>query len=75
MTDIFAEAGIGYNDIDKNRSELSQKVRESAKDDFVPFGLELVDFRIENTDFDTETQDRISLIANTQANTIAAQTA
>ena len=46
-----------------------------AKDDFAPFGLEMVDFRIENTDFDEDTQERIKTIADTQAQTVAAQAA
>jgi membrane protease subunit (stomatin/prohibitin family) len=75
LTDAFAEAGIGYNEIDKNRLELSEKVVVGAKDDFIPFGLELVDFRIENTDFDDDTQERIKNIADTQAQALAAKAA
>jgi membrane protease subunit (stomatin/prohibitin family) len=75
LTDVFATAGFGYNDIDQNRLELSKKVQEATKDDFAPFGLELSDFRIENTDFDDDTQVRIRTIADTQAQSIAAQSA
>ena len=75
MTDAFATAGIGYNEIDKNRLELSVQVQASAEDDFAPLGLELSDFRIENTDFDEDTQSRIRTIADTQAQSIAAQKA
>lgn len=75
LTDAFAEAGLAYNEIDKNRLELSEKVRAAAKDDFAPFGLELSDFRIENTDFDEDTQERIRTIADTQAQTVAAKAA
>ena len=55
--------------------ELSDLVKIAAKDDFAPFGLELSDFRIENTDFDEDTQNRIKTIADTQAQTVAAQSA
>lgn len=75
LTDAFATAGLGYNLIDQNRLELSAKVQEAARDDFAPLGLELSDFRIENTDFDEDTQSRIRTIADTQAQTIAAQSA
>lgn len=75
MTDAFATAGIGYNEIDANRLELSTLVQTAAKDDFAPFWLELSDFRIENTDFDEDTQARIRTIADTQAQVIASQSA
>lgn len=75
LTDAFATAGLGYNEIDQNRLELSAKVQAAAQDDFAPFWLELSDFRIENTDFDEDTQGRIRTIADTQAQSIAAQSA
>jgi membrane protease subunit (stomatin/prohibitin family) len=75
LTDAFATAGMGYNQIDANRMELSELVKTAAKDDFAPFGLELSDFRIENTDFDEDTQTRIKGIADTQAQVIASQSA
>lgn len=75
MVDAFATAGIGYNQIDANRMELSLLVKTAAIDDFTPFGLELSDFRIENTDFDDDTQSRIKTIADTQAQVVASQSA
>lgn len=75
LTDTFAEAGHGYNEIDKNRMELSAASLARAKDTFAPLGLELTDFRIENTDFDDATQSRIAKIADTQAEAIAAKSA
>ena len=75
LTDAFATAGMGYNQIDANRMELSDLVKMAAKDDFAPFGLELSDFRIENTDFDEDTQSRIRTIADTQAQSLAAKSA
>ena len=73
LTDTFAEAGHGYNEIDKNRMELSEKSLVRAKDVFSPIGLELTDFRIENTDFDDDTQSRIGKIADMQAEALAAK--
>ncbi len=75
LTDAFATAGKGYNQIDAYRMELSDLVKIAAKDDFSPFGLELMDFRIENTDFDEDTQARIRTIADIQAESIAAEKA
>lgn len=37
LTDAFATAGLGYNEIDQNRLELSAKVQAAAQDDFAPF--------------------------------------
>ena len=75
MADVFATAGFGYNDIDRNRLELSEKVQASIQSEFHTFGLKFQDFRIENTDFDDDTQARIKTIADTQAQVIAAKSA
>jgi membrane protease subunit (stomatin/prohibitin family) len=75
MTDAFATAGIGYNEIDRNRLELSTLVQAAARDDFAPFGFEFSDFRIENTDFDPDTVARINTIADTQAQVVASASA
>ncbi len=59
LTDVLAEANFGYTEVDKQRNELSAKVKENVADTFVKLGFSLTDFRIENTDFDDETQKRI----------------
>ncbi|NCB38245.1 MAG: SPFH domain-containing protein [Erysipelotrichia bacterium] len=67
MTDIFATAGLSYAEIDKNRLELSQKLSEAIAPEFAPLGFEMSDFRIENTDFDEKTQERIDKISDKMA--------
>jgi membrane protease subunit (stomatin/prohibitin family) len=75
MGDYFAEAGLGYNQIDAQREELSQGITAKVKADFGKFGFELTDFRIEGTDFDDETKKRVDRIANVSADAVAASAA
>lgn len=67
MTDIFATAGFSYAEIDKNRMELSKQLAEVVGPEFAPLGFEMSDFRIENTDFDEKTQERIDKISDKMA--------
>jgi len=67
MTDIFASAGFSYAEIDKNRMELSKKLSEAVAPEFAALGFEMSDFRIENTDFDEKTQERIDKISDKMA--------
>lgn len=67
MTDIFATAGFSYAEIDKNRMELSKRLSEVVAPEFSPLGFEMSDFRIENTDFDEKTQERIDKISDKMA--------
>jgi membrane protease subunit (stomatin/prohibitin family) len=64
MTDIFAEAGFSYAEIDKNRMELSEAIQKAVEVEFLNLGFEMLDFRIENTDFDEKTQGRIDKISD-----------
>jgi membrane protease subunit (stomatin/prohibitin family) len=64
LTDLFAESGFSYAEIDKNRVELSALLRQKLSDDFKTLGFELTDFRIENTDFDEDTKKRIDKISD-----------
>jgi len=64
LTDLFAESGLSYSEIDKKRVELSEQLRKNVADIFIPLGFELTDFRIENTDFDDDTKRRIGKIAD-----------
>lgn len=64
MTDIFAEAGFSYAEIDKNRMELSAAIQKTVEVEFLNLGFEMLDFRIENTDFDEKTQERIDKISD-----------
>jgi membrane protease subunit (stomatin/prohibitin family) len=75
LTTAFAGAGFSYLEIDKNREQLSTECRTRVDGEFGQLGLTLTDFRIEGTDFDDETQERVSTIANVIADTAAAQAA
>ncbi|MBI3038023.1 SPFH domain-containing protein [bacterium] len=67
LTDLFAESGYGYSEIDKKRVELSKALQDTLAEIFVPLGFELTDFRIENTDFDEDTKKRIDRISDKMA--------
>ncbi|MDN5280229.1 MAG: hypothetical protein PWR01_4194 [Clostridiales bacterium] len=67
LADVFAEASFSYAEIDKNRLELSKKLSEMVAPEFAPLGFEMSDFRIENTDFDEKTQERIDKISDKMA--------
>ncbi|MBU1106269.1 MAG: SPFH domain-containing protein [Candidatus Riflebacteria bacterium] len=67
MTDVFATSGFSYADIDSKRMELSKKLAELVAPEFLPLGFEMSDFRIENTDFDEKTQERIDKISDKMA--------
>ena len=75
LTDLFAESGYAYTEIDKNRDELSVALQEKVKSEFEKLGFKLTDFRIENTDFDDDTKARINKISDTIAETEAAKAA
>ena len=67
MSDLFAESGFSYAEIDRHRSELSAELTKMLKKEFEPLGFEMTDFRIENTDFDEDTKRRINKIADQMA--------
>lgn len=73
MGDFFAESKISYNDIDAHREELGDALCQKIDEVFEVLGFTLSDFRIEGTDFDEQTKERINKIANTQATHYAAQ--
>ncbi len=64
LTDLLAESGFSYAQIDKNRVELADKLKEGLGPILAKLGFELTDFRIEHTDFDDETKARIGKIAD-----------
>ncbi len=67
LTDILATAGHSFAEIDKFREELSDELKEKSIPIFTELGLELTDLRIEGTNFDDNTQQRIDKIANAMA--------
>jgi len=75
LTDKLATAGLSYAEIDKNRNELSSSIKQELEAEFSKLGFMLTDFRIEGTEFDDETRERIGSIATIQAEAYGAKAA
>ena len=75
LTDYLAESKYTYTDIDSHRDEISDDLTEKLKNEFLKLGFVLTDLRIEGTDFDEDTMDRINRIANVTAEHHAATAA
>ena len=75
IADYLAEQKFSYADIDAKREEIAFDIKERVYKEFTTLGFELTDFRIEGTDFDEETKDRVSRIADITADTHAAEVA
>lgn len=73
MSDTFAESKVSYNHIDEQREELGEALTEKLDKEFDKLGFHLSDFRIEGTEFDADTRDRIGKIADTKATHFAAK--
>lgn len=67
LTDILATVGHSFAEIDKFREELSDELKEKSMPIFTELGLELTDLRIEGTNFDDNTLQRINKIADAMA--------
>jgi len=68
---IFAQKKISYNEIDAYAYEISKELMEATKEEFSKLGLELTDFRIEDTNFTDKTEDFISKITSKSADVVA----
>ena len=71
----LANAKFSYADVDSNITEIAKQARAQSVSVFEELGFDLIDFRIEGTSFDKETQERISEISNVQADAHAAKIA
>jgi membrane protease subunit (stomatin/prohibitin family) len=67
MSDFLANAQFGYTEIDKHRSAIAEFSRNASTLIFEDLGFQLLDFRIEGTNFDEATQTRIGKIADMSA--------
>ena len=67
ITDVLAESKLSYNEIDANRVELSEKIKEKLNEALWDLGLEITDFRIEDTNFTEDTEELIQKIASKTA--------
>ena len=75
ITDYLANAKFSYVDIDSNLNNIAVEVRSKTENIFNDLGFEVLDYRIEGTQFDKETLDRIAKISNVQAEVLAAKIA
>ena len=75
ITDYLANAKFSYVDIDSNLNNIAIEVRSKTENIFTDLGFEVLDYRIEGTQFDKETLDRIAKISNVQAEVLAAKIA
>jgi len=75
LTDYFAEAQLSYADIDAQRNEIAEGLTINLQKDFDKLGFTLADFRIEGTNFDEDTMNRINRIADMSAEAQAAKAA
>lgn len=75
LSDFLAESRHSYADIDANREEVALGMAERLQQDFDKLGFHITDFRIEGTDFDASTLERINDIADTSADVFAAKKA
>ncbi len=75
ITDYLANAKFSYVDIDSNLNNIAVEVKAKTENIFNDLGFEVLDYRIEGTQFDKETLDRIAKISDVQAEVLAAKIA
>jgi len=75
ITDYLANAKFSYVDIDSRLNDIAMEVRNKTENVFNDLGFKVLDFRIEGTQFDKETLDRIGKISDMQAEILAAKLA
>jgi len=75
ITQIIAQKQFSYAEIDANRMLLAEEAKNSVLEIFEKLGFQLSDFRIEGTNFDEKTQERIGKIADISAEAQAAAAA
>jgi len=75
ISDYLAESRFSYAEIDANREEIAEGIVQKLEHVFNTLGFDITDFRIEGTDFDSETLKRINRIADLTAEAQAARAA
>ena len=71
ITSILATDWYSYIDIDAKRVELAKKLESSVNSEIEILGLTITDFRIEDTNFDEETEKLIMKVSAQTANSKA----
>ena len=75
ITETLAENKYSYQEIDAKLPQIASQTQEKLNFDYQKLGLKLSDFRINGTQFDKETQERIGKVADISADLIAAEKA
>lgn len=75
LTDYLATEQLSYIEIDAKRNEIANELQMILHQDFNKLGFDLIDFRIEGTEFDEATHARIDKIADVSADVHAARSA
>lgn len=75
ITDYLANAKFSYVEIDGQLNEIAKNTKDKTNEVFTDLGFEVIDFRIEGTQFDQETLDRIGEVSDIQAEVKSAQIA
>jgi membrane protease subunit (stomatin/prohibitin family) len=70
--ELLAEKKLAYIDIDSKRQGIAAGALERLAPDFAKLGFAIMDFRIEGTDFDEGTKQRIGQISDKLADRTAA---
>jgi len=75
LTDYLAEKKLSYAEVDASRNEIAHDLNMILQKSFQKLGFSLIDFRIEGTQFDEDTIERINKIADVSADIHAAKVA
>lgn len=75
ISNYLANAKFSYAEIDSNMEAIAKDAHEKTITVFEDLGFQLLDFRIEGTSFDEETNKRINEISDVQAEAQAAKLA
>ena len=75
ITDYLANAKFSYAEIDSNLNTIATEAKEKTASIFADLGFEVIDFRIEGSQFDKDTLERIGKISDVQADVLAAKIA
>jgi len=75
ISNYLANAKFSYAEIDSNIEKIAADAQEKTKTVFDELGFDVLDFRIEGTSFDDETNERINEISDVQAEAHAAKLA
>ncbi|MEO8253917.1 MAG: SPFH domain-containing protein [Flavobacterium sp.] len=75
ISETLAENKFSYQEIDAKLPQIANQTKEKLHFDYEKIGLKLSDFRINGTQFDKETQERIAKVADISADVIAAEKA